>query len=147
MVLKFYHENLVVLKMRNNNLEQLWTGIKVYLIPYNNFLLQILIIRFSNICLSFLLLLQNLDNLKYVDLSCSKHLFKIPNLSNASKLESSILEDCTSLLRSLFTSIQNLNKLVNLNLRNCKSLISLSIGIQLKSRDVIKSQGCSKYLI
>ncbi|XP_031250548.1 disease resistance-like protein DSC1 [Pistacia vera] len=110
--LKFYPENLVVLEMRNNNLEQLRTGIK------------------------------NLVNLKYIDLSYSKHLRKVSDLSQFPYLESLILEDCTSLFEITPPS-QNLNKLVNLNLKNCKNLISLPIGIQSKSlRDVILS-GCS----
>ncbi|XP_044475738.1 disease resistance protein RRS1B-like [Mangifera indica] len=45
--LKFDPDNLVVLKMQNNNLKQPWTGIK------------------------------NLARLKYIDLSCSKHLLEV----------------------------------------------------------------------
>ncbi|XP_031284344.1 disease resistance protein RPP2B-like [Pistacia vera] len=110
--LKFDPQNLVVLMMRRNNLEQLWSGIK------------------------------DLANIKYIDLSYSKHLLKVPDLSKAQNLECLILEGCTRLLEVIAPS-QNLNKLVNLNLRNCKSLISLPIGIQSKSlRDVVLS-GCS----
>ncbi|XP_044475732.1 disease resistance protein RPV1-like [Mangifera indica] len=111
--LKFDPENLVVLKMCNNNLEQLWMGIK------------------------------NLSHLKYIDLSYSKHLLIVPNLSEAQNLECLILEGCTSLLE--ITPSRNLNKLVNLNLRNCKSLISLPNGIY-KSMFLkyLCISGCSK---
>ncbi|XP_031251185.1 disease resistance-like protein DSC1 [Pistacia vera] len=110
--LNFDPDNLVVLKMHNSNLEQLWTGTK------------------------------DLANLKYIDISYSNHLLKVPDLSEAQNLESLILEGCTSLFEITPLS-RNLNKLVNLNLRNCRSLISLPIGIQSKSlRDVVLS-GCS----
>ncbi|XP_031270525.1 disease resistance-like protein DSC1 [Pistacia vera] len=86
--LKFSSENLAVLKMRRSNLKQLWTGVK------------------------------DLAHLKYIDLSFSYHLLKVPDLSAARNLESIILKDC-------------------------ERLVSLPIGIQSKSlRDVILS-GCS----
>ncbi|XP_044475737.1 disease resistance protein RPV1-like [Mangifera indica] len=108
---KFDPENLVVLKMQNNNLKRLWTGSK------------------------------NLAHLKYIDLSYSEHLLEVPNLTKAPHLERLILEDCTSLVEITPPS-RNLNKLVELNLRNCKSLIRLPIRIQSESlRDVILS-GC-----
>ncbi|XP_044475748.1 disease resistance protein RPV1-like [Mangifera indica] len=112
--LKFDPDNLVVLKMKNNNLEQLWTGIK------------------------------NLAHLKYIDLSYSKHLLKVPDLSKAQNLECLILEGCTSLFE-ITTPSRNLNKLVNLNLRNCKSLISLPNGIcKSKLLKYLRISGCSK---
>ncbi|XP_044475752.1 disease resistance protein RPV1-like [Mangifera indica] len=112
--LKFDPDNLVVLKMKNNNLEQLWTGIK------------------------------NLAHLKYIDLSYSKHLLKVPDLSKAQNLECLILEGCTSLFE-ITTPSQNLNKLVNLNLRNCKSLTSLPNGIcKSKLLKYLRISGCSK---
>ncbi|XP_031266903.1 TMV resistance protein N-like [Pistacia vera] len=110
--LKFDPQNLVVLRMRKSNLEQLWSGIK------------------------------DLANIKYIDLSYSEHLLKVPDLSEAQNLECLILEDCTSLFE-ITPPTRDLNKLVNLNLRNCKSLSSLPNGIQSKSlREVILS-GCS----
>ncbi|XP_031270526.1 disease resistance-like protein DSC1 [Pistacia vera] len=110
--LNFDPENLVELKMHGSNLKQLWTGIK------------------------------DLANLKYFDLRYSKHLLKVPDLSQAQNLECLILEGCTSLFEITPPS-QNLNKLIVLNLRYCENLISLPIGIQSKSlRDVILS-GCS----
>ncbi|XP_031259256.1 disease resistance-like protein DSC1 [Pistacia vera] len=76
---------------------------------------------------------QNLVNLNYVDLSFSKHMTEIPNLSRASNLQYLILNGCSSLLEITPSSIQNLNKLVELDLRNCIRLISLPDGIQSKS--------------
>ncbi|XP_044475280.1 disease resistance protein RPV1-like [Mangifera indica] len=112
---EFDPDNLVVLKMQNNNLKRLWTGSK------------------------------NLANLKYIDLSYSEHLLEVPDLSKAPHLERLILEDCTSLVKITPPS-RNLNKLVELNLRNCKSLICLPIRIQSESlRDVILS-GCSNLI-
>ncbi|XP_031284343.1 disease resistance-like protein DSC1 [Pistacia vera] len=111
--LNFDPENLVVLKMRNSNLKQLWIGIK------------------------------DLLNLKYLDLSYSKHLLKVPDLSKAPNLESLILEGCTSLFEITPPS-QNLNKLVFLNLRYCETLISLPFGIQSMSLRVVILSGCSK---
>ncbi|XP_044475734.1 disease resistance protein RPV1-like [Mangifera indica] len=135
--LKFDLDNLVVLKMQNNNLKQLWTGIK------------------------------NLACLKYIDLSHSRHLLEVPDLSKASNLERLILRDCTSLvnlpigiqsrslrdvflfgcsnlntaprvsgnmerlcldgtaIKTLSFSIESPSRLVELNLKNCLSLESL----------------------
>ncbi|XP_044511589.1 disease resistance protein RPV1-like [Mangifera indica] len=86
--------------------------------------------------------IKDLANLKLIDLSHSEHLFELPDLSEAQNLECLILEDCTS-LSEIIPPTRNLNKLVNLNLRNCKSLTSLPTGLQSKSlKDVILS-GCS----
>ncbi|XP_044475749.1 disease resistance protein RPV1-like [Mangifera indica] len=135
--LKFDLDNLVVLKMRNNNLKQLWTGIK------------------------------NLPRLKYIDLSHPRHLLEVPNLSKASNLERLILRNCKSLvnlpigiqsrslrdvflsgcsnlntaprisgnmerlcldgtaIKTLSSSIESPSRLVELNLKNCLSLESL----------------------
>ncbi|XP_031250580.1 disease resistance protein RPP4-like [Pistacia vera] len=68
---------------------------------------------------------QDLVNLKYVDLSFFKHMTEIPNLSRASNLQKLILEGCSSLSEITLSSIQNLNKLVALDLRDCRRLISL----------------------
>ncbi|XP_044475736.1 disease resistance protein RUN1-like [Mangifera indica] len=110
---KFDRENLVILKMCNNYLQQLWMGIK------------------------------DLAHLKFIDLSYSHQLLRVPDLSEAPNLESLILEGCTHLFEITPPS-RNLNKLVNLNLRNCESLISHPIGIQSKSLRVVILSNCSK---
>ncbi|XP_031262339.1 disease resistance-like protein DSC1 [Pistacia vera] len=74
---------------------------------------------------------QILFNLKTIDLSYSKRLQKSPNFSLTPNLESLILEGCTSLLE-ISSSINCLNKLVILNLRQCKRLSSLPTSIDSK---------------
>ncbi|XP_044475283.1 disease resistance protein RPV1-like [Mangifera indica] len=112
--LKFDPDNLVVLKMQDSYLEQLWTGIK------------------------------NLACLKYIDLSHSRHLLEVPDLSKASNLERLILYGCSNLntaprisgnmerlcldgtaIKTLSSSIESSSRLVELNLKNCLSLESL----------------------
>ncbi|XP_031280366.1 disease resistance-like protein DSC1 [Pistacia vera] len=108
----FYRENLVALDMPRSNVQQLWNGV------------------------------QHLAKLKHFNLSYSKNLKKLPNLSKAPDLQRLILDGCTSLLE-MTSSIQNLKKLVILNLKNCKSLDSLPTSLHSKAlRDVIFS-GCS----
>ncbi|KAJ7951583.1 putative disease resistance protein (TIR-NBS-LRR class) [Quillaja saponaria] len=65
----FCPENLVELSMPYSNIEQLWNGV------------------------------QHLENLKKMDLSYSRKLTKIPNLSRAPNIESINLENCTSLFK------------------------------------------------
>lgn len=59
-----------------------------------------------------------------MDLSNSKLLSQIPDLSQAPNLESLNLEGCTNLFRVL-SSIQNLHKLTHLNLNGCTNLRDL----------------------
>ncbi|XP_031282462.1 disease resistance-like protein DSC1 [Pistacia vera] len=73
-----------------------------------------------------------LVKLKHIDLSHSKHLRRLLDLALTPNLESLILEGCTSLFE-IYSSVLSLDKLVNLNLRHCKSLPSLPMGIRLKS--------------
>ncbi|XP_044497636.1 disease resistance-like protein DSC1 [Mangifera indica] len=114
----FNPKNLVALEMRYSNLKELWSRV------------------------------QPLINLKYIDLSYSKHLRKIAELSQASNLESLILEGCTSLIEIIFPSSRRLNNLVTLNLRNCKSLQSLPPGIlQSNSLRFVNLSGCSNLRI
>ncbi|XP_044469711.1 disease resistance protein RPV1-like [Mangifera indica] len=109
---KFNPENLVALYMPNSTVEKLWTGN------------------------------QDLVNLKYVNLSYSKHLRRIPDLSLMPNLESLNLNDCTSLLES-FSSIHNLRKLVFLYLEGCKSLTNLSISDNCQSLREVYLSNCS----
>ncbi|XP_065855749.1 disease resistance protein RPV1-like [Euphorbia lathyris] len=89
--LKFCAENLVVLDLPRSNVKQLWTGV------------------------------QDLTNLKNLDLPYSKNLTKIPDLSRARNVESINLEGCKSLVE-VPSSIQHLEKLEFLILRECKNL-------------------------
>ncbi|KAH9679673.1 ADP-ribosyl cyclase/cyclic ADP-ribose hydrolase [Citrus sinensis] len=84
----------------------------------------------------------NLAVLKRLNLSYSKQLFEIPDLSLALNLEQLNLEGCTSLFE-IHSSIQHLNKLVILNLGLCTSLKSLPTGINLDSLKELYLGGCS----
>ncbi|KAK3204719.1 hypothetical protein Dsin_018765 [Dipteronia sinensis] len=79
--------------------------------------------------------------LKYINLSHSK-LTKIPDIPVAPSLESLILEGCNNLLE-IPSSVGYLDKLVTLNLRDCKSLKSLPNYIHLKSLKILILSGCS----
>ncbi|KAF3455893.1 hypothetical protein FNV43_RR00535 [Rhamnella rubrinervis] len=82
------------------------------------------------LCRSLLKQLENhvvksLPKLKKMDLSNSKLLTRIADLSQAPNLESINLEGCTSLFYVL-SSLQNLHKLTHLNLKGCNNLIELA---------------------
>ncbi|XP_060673936.1 probable WRKY transcription factor 19 [Ziziphus jujuba] len=86
----FIPENLVELVLRGSHVEKLWNNRKI----------------------------QNLPFLRRIDLSYSKFLSQLPDLSQAPNLESINLEGCTSLVQVLL-SLQNLDKLTYLNLNGC----------------------------
>ncbi|KAG7564064.1 Leucine-rich repeat 3 [Arabidopsis suecica] len=65
-----------------------------------------------------------LKNLKWMDLSYSKKLKELPNLSTATKLQELFLIDCTSLVE-LPSSIGNAISLQTLHLGECKSIVEL----------------------
>ncbi|XP_019088676.1 PREDICTED: disease resistance protein LAZ5-like isoform X3 [Camelina sativa] len=85
---------------------------------------------------------KNTENLRWVDLSWSKDLLNLSGLSRAKNLERLDLEGCTSLVL-LGPSIEQMNKLIYLNLRECTSLKSLPEGINLKSLKTLILSGCS----
>ncbi|XP_031284745.1 disease resistance protein RPP2B-like [Pistacia vera] len=88
---------------------------------------------------------QDLVNLKYVDLSYSKHMTEIPNLSRASNLKELRLLRCSSLLKIAPSSIRNLTELAMLDLGGCTKLISLPDGFgKLKSLKYLDLYKCSK---
>ncbi|KAG7611939.1 Leucine-rich repeat 3 [Arabidopsis suecica] len=85
----------------------------------------------------------SLTCLKKMDLFGSSSLKVIPDLSKAINLEILNLESCRSLVE-LPSSIQNLHKLLSLDMRNCKSLKILPTGFNLKSLDRLIFNRCSK---
>ncbi|CAN6913204.1 unnamed protein product [Brassica oleracea] len=85
---------------------------------------------------------KNTENLRWVDLSHSKGLLNLSGLSKAKNLERLDLEGCTS-LAALGSSIEQMDKLISLNLRECTSLESLPEGIKLKSLKTLILSGCS----
>ncbi|KAL1324284.1 hypothetical protein AAHE18_13G078100 [Arachis hypogaea] len=66
--------------------------------------------------------IKDLHNLTYLELCHSKNLVKIPNLSQAPNLEYINLKGCVKLVH-LDASIGSLEKLLYLNLENCKNLL------------------------
>ncbi|KAL9437560.1 hypothetical protein AB3S75_023431 [Citrus x aurantiifolia] len=94
-------EKLVSLRMPCSKVEQLWDDV------------------------------QDLVNLKEIDLSGSESLTKLPDLSQAKNLKILMLGGCLSLMETR-SSIQYLNKLEVLYLRKCESLTSLPMSIPFK---------------
>ncbi|XP_010509567.1 PREDICTED: probable disease resistance protein RPP1 isoform X2 [Camelina sativa] len=89
----FNPEFLVALTMHSSKLLKLWDGVK------------------------------QLKNLRWMDLSDSKDLKELPDLSTATNLENLNLGSCSSLVE--FPSIGNATKLKKLNLSNCSSLVEV----------------------
>lgn len=87
-------------------------------------------------------MLQVLDNLNTIELSNSQHLIHLPNFSSMPNLERLVLEGCTSFLE-VDPSIEVLNKLIFLNLKNCKKLRSFPRSIKLECLKYLSLSGCS----
>nr|XP_048320100.1 TMV resistance protein N-like [Ziziphus jujuba var. spinosa] len=93
---KFSPENLVELVLRRSHVQKLWNHHEVKSLPM----------------------------LRRIDLSYSKLLTELPDLSQSPNLESINLEGCKSLVQVL-SSLQNLEKLTYLNLNGCSKLRDL----------------------
>nr|AXU93564.1 RPP4/RPP5-like protein [Arabidopsis thaliana]AXU93565.1 RPP4/RPP5-like protein [Arabidopsis thaliana] len=106
----FKAEYLVELIMENSDLEKLWDGT------------------------------QSLGSLKYMDLSWSKNLKEIPDLSLAINLEDLDLHVCESLVT--LSSIPNAIKLRTLDMSDCKKLESFPTGLNLESLEYLNLTGC-----
>ena len=88
-------------------------------------------------------LLQLLEKLNTIRLSCSQHLIEIPDISiSAPNLEKLILDGCSSLLK-VHPSIGKLSKFILLNLKNCKKLGSFPSIINMKVLEILNFSGCS----
>ncbi|KAL1225608.1 Disease resistance protein RML1A [Cardamine amara subsp. amara] len=109
----FQPDRLVELHMPFSNLEKLWGGI------------------------------ERLPNLKSIDLNRSQCLKEIPNLLNATNLETLNLEYCLSLVE-LPSSIRNLHKLKKLKMDGCKKLRDIPTNINLASLEEVEMTGCSQ---
>ncbi|PON32902.1 Leucine-rich repeat pentatricopeptide [Trema orientale] len=108
----FEPHNLVVLNMPYSKLEKLSNGV------------------------------QNLYNLKGIDLSCSFNLTQFPDLSGARNLERIKLRNCSSLTHISSHSLQNLDKLVDLDLSDCQNLRSLPNRIDARTLKTLNLGGC-----
>ncbi|VYS62970.1 unnamed protein product [Arabidopsis thaliana] len=107
----FKAEYLVELTMVHSDLEKLWDGT------------------------------QSLGSLKDMNLSWSKNLKEIPDLSLAINLEELDLEGCESLV-TLPSSIQNATKLIYLDMSDCKKLESFPTDLNLESLAYLNLTGC-----
>ncbi|KAI7740561.1 LOW QUALITY PROTEIN: hypothetical protein M8C21_023929, partial [Ambrosia artemisiifolia] len=85
-----------------------------------------------------------LPNLRSINLSFSKYLTKIPDLTSASNLEKLNLEGCTN-LTSLHASVLLLHQLRYLNLKGCTCLESLGkTPMEMEALEALLLSGCSK---
>ncbi|KAG5011784.1 hypothetical protein JHK86_024045 [Glycine max] len=86
---------------------------------------------------------KNLVNLKELNLTDSKMLEELPDLSNARNLEVLVLEGC-SMLTTVHSSIFSLGKLEKLNLQDCTSLTTLASDSCLCSLSYLNLDKCKK---
>ncbi|XP_060671070.1 disease resistance protein RPV1 [Ziziphus jujuba] len=86
---------------------------------------------------------KNFENLKVVNLSHSKSLSKIPDLSTAPNLESLILDYCTSLVE-IHESVGYLSRMVCLELQFCSKLRNFPRNLVSKSFRILNFHGCSR---
>ncbi|XP_015164843.1 TMV resistance protein N-like [Solanum tuberosum] len=86
---------------------------------------------------------KDLGKLKYMNLSHSQKLIRMPDFSVMPNLERLVLEECTSLVEINF-SIGDLGKLILLNLKNCRNLKTLPKRIRLEKLEILVLSGCSK---
>ncbi|XP_033141416.1 protein VARIATION IN COMPOUND TRIGGERED ROOT growth response isoform X2 [Brassica rapa] len=84
-----------------------------------------------------------LPYLKEMDLRYSHDLMQMPDLSKATNLEILNLSQCYSLVK-LPSSIPHPNKLRKLNMRDCRNVETIPIGISLKSLEKLDLDGCSR---
>nr|XP_011470001.1 PREDICTED: TMV resistance protein N-like isoform X2 [Fragaria vesca subsp. vesca] len=112
----FHPKNLVDFDMRYSRIERLWEGIEPF------------------------------KKLKFINLSHSHYLTKTPDFTEATNVETLVLEGCSSLL-DVNSSISALKNLVYLSLRGCKDLESLPSSICLKSLKTLDLSGCSSLVI
>nr|XP_023881032.1 TMV resistance protein N-like [Quercus suber] len=84
-----------------------------------------------------------LNELKLIDLSDSRNLIEIPDLSGAPNLKQLILQRCTGLYK-IHASIGDLKRLIRLDLNGCKCLESLPHKISLEALEFLDLGGCSK---
>lgn len=124
----FIARRLVILEFPFGRMKKLWDGVQVnmsalvsllqFSVNSRNTILSNLADVISSFCF---IILQNLVNLKKVDLTSSNKLEELPDLSGATNLEELKLGGC-SMLTSVHPSIFSLPKLEKLFLINCKSL-------------------------
>ncbi|KAI9127077.1 hypothetical protein K1719_001636 [Acacia pycnantha] len=98
--LSFCTENLMELEMPHNQLQQLWDTD------------------------------QHFPNLGVMNLTASKHMIELPNLSQAPNMSMIYLDECENLTQIYSSS--SMNKLSHLSIRDCKGLRHINIGGNIK---------------
>ncbi|KAL0848216.1 hypothetical protein Bca101_021463 [Brassica carinata] len=109
----FHPEYLVELNLQDSHLEKLWQGT------------------------------QPLTNLKKMNLTRSYRLKELPDLSNATNIENSVLCCCES-LEEIPSSVSELQKLQRLSLSYCAKLEVVPTLINSESLDFFSMNGCSR---
>ncbi|KAK9267736.1 hypothetical protein L1049_010169 [Liquidambar formosana] len=123
-----------------------WYGFPLNSIPLDLFLEEVVVL---DMCYSSLTHVwegrKELGNLKFLNLSHSYYLAETPDFSSVTNLETLLLNDCIRLVE-VHQSIEALDKLVVLDMSNCKNLWKLPPGIRkLKSLQNFSLSGCSKF--
>ncbi|CAN7117058.1 unnamed protein product, partial [Brassica rapa subsp. narinosa] len=85
----------------------------------------------------------SLTCLKEMNMWGSQNLIEMPDLSKATNLEILNVGACYSLVK-LPSSIPHPNKLTTLNMRGCRNVETIPIGISLKSLENVHTNGCSR---
>ncbi|XP_054815683.1 TMV resistance protein N-like isoform X2 [Prosopis cineraria] len=85
----------------------------------------------------------SMDNLKFLDLSHSKHLIETPDFSKFQKLERLVLEGCKKLFL-IHPSLGQLKSLVEVNFKDCENLETLPGELEMASLEVFVLCGCTK---
>ncbi|KAI4324065.1 hypothetical protein L6164_023631 [Bauhinia variegata] len=106
-------DELVHLKFCHSKLKQLWNGTKF------------------------------LGCLKFIDMSFSKNLTRVPDISGVPNLESLILEGCKSLFE-VHPSLGQHRKLVLVTFEDCRNLKYLPGKLEMSSMEHLILSGCSK---
>jgi Leucine-rich repeat (LRR) protein len=141
----FQPKKLVELIMHHSRIEQLPKGFSVRFSP-TEVSFSFLDEKSSPLNVLYLFIfpfLQNLQELKLIDLSDSQYLKETPNFIGFSKLERLIFQGCISLCE-LHPSVGALKRLTLLNLKECKRLNCLPPEINLESLENFILSGCSK---
>ncbi|XP_049409358.1 TMV resistance protein N-like isoform X1 [Solanum stenotomum] len=86
---------------------------------------------------------QAFDKLTILNLSFSQNLLRTPNFSEMPNLQRIVLKSCVSLVE-VHPSIDNLKKLISLNMKNCRNLKFFLSSIQMESLESLNLSGCEK---
>ncbi|XP_027352151.1 TMV resistance protein N-like [Abrus precatorius] len=85
-----------------------------------------------------------MEKLKYLNLTFSKNLKRLPNFSGVPNLEKLVLKGCAS-LTEVHPSLVHHEKVVLINLEDCKSLKALPAKLDMSSLKELILSGCSEF--